>query len=394
MGVRIQRPGDPGHPGGNRRIYVRANHGGHRKTRIFNSTKAAQDYAATVEAMLKLGRVADVLTDPTPEAPAPAPTFAEAAERWLAVDGGAWKGNTADTYGNLLRLHILPAFAHRPIPEITVADVETWWAGLRAKGFSHKHLGNARAVLDGIFKRALAAEIIGRNPVNAIRGNLGREDREVRQAEWLTEPELGRVLALAEAREPRFYPLLLTLASTGIRLGEVLGLQAGDVDLGRGKLYVRRSVRKLRVGSPKSGKPRTADVPPATVAVLRGWMDMVRAEAAVRGREATWLFPNLTGDPQDGRPVRDALRRCLKAAGIPRRFRLHDLRHTYVALAIQRGVPLLTVSRQVGHSSVAITDVVYGHLAPDATRAVALAWEDILTAPGRNPRATSATGTL
>lgn len=391
MGVKIQRPGEAGHPGRNRRTYVRVNHGGHRKTRVFNSTKAAQDYAATVEAMLKLGKVEDVFTTPAPETPPPpAPTFAAAAERWLAVDGPAWKGNTAEIYRSALEKHILPAFGIRPLHDITTAEVETWWAGLRGKAFSHKHLGNIRGVLDGVFKRALASGLIDRNPVAAIQGTLGREDREVRQVEWLTEPELARFVAKATEHERRHYPLLLTIASTGLRQGEALGLQVGDVDLERGKIYIRRGVRRFRVSSPKSGKAKTIDVPPSTVAVLRGWLDVVRAEAAVRGEEPRWLFPSATGHLQNDRPVRQALRRALKAAGIQRHFRLHDLRHTYASLALQRGVPLLVVSRQLGHASIAITADIYGHLAPDATREAAEAWEAILTAPGRNPRATAA----
>ncbi len=50
-----------------------------------------------------------------------------------------------------------------------------------------------------------------------------------------------------------------------------------------------------------------------------------------------WLFPSVTGKPMDEAPVRAAFRRCLKAAGIERAVRLHDLRHTYASLARQRG---------------------------------------------------------
>ncbi|MFI5339232.1 MAG: tyrosine-type recombinase/integrase [Candidatus Methylomirabilales bacterium] len=160
------------------------------------------------------------------------------------------------------------------------------------------------------------------------------------------------------------------------------------MDPEREKLYIRRSVRKLRLGSPKSGKPRTVDVPPATIAVLCGWLDTIRAEAAVRGKEALWVFPSLTGNLLDSSTVRSALRRVILAAGITRHLRIHDLRHTYASLAIQRGVPLVIVSRQLGHGSVAITDAVYGHLAPEATRTAAMAWEAILTTPGRNLGAT------
>ena len=386
MGVKIQRPGDPGHPGGNRRIYVRVNYQSHRKTRVFNSKKAAEDYAGQIEALLKLGKAEEVFTEPVPAAPAP--TFQEAAERWLAVDGAAFKVGTLDSYQAILTLHLEPIFGARRITDITVADVEDWWARLRAKGYSHKQLGNCRAVLTGIFRRALTSGVLTRNPADVIEGRLGREDREVRQAEWLTEPELTRLLKVTATREPRYHPILLTIASTGLRFGEALGIQVGDVDLERGRLHVRRTIRKHRLSSPKSGKPRTIDLPASTVTVLRDWINTVRAEAAVRGQEATWLFPGATGQPKDEAPIRQAFHRTLKAAGILRRLRIHDLRHTYASLNLQRGVPLVVVSRQLGHASIAITADVYGHLAPDAGRQAADAMEAILTEHGRNPRAT------
>jgi integrase len=388
MGVRIQKPGAPGHPGGNRRIYVRVNHQNQRKTRVFNSTKAAERYSDEVEYLLKHGKVEDVFTEPAPLTPAP--TFTEAVERWWAVEGATMKGGTQDTYQNILHKHLNPAFGERPISDITIADVEAWWAGLRAKGYSYKRLRTIRGILAAIFRRAVTAGMLTRNPADAIAGRMGREDREVRRAEWLTEAELSKALAVAGQREPRYHPLLLTIASSGLRQGEALGLQVGDLDFERCTLAIRRNIRKHRIGSPKSGKPRTVDVPPFTMAVLRGWIDTVRAEAAVRGQEATWLFPGNTGKPIEDKCPREALRRILKAAGIPRQLRIHDLRHTYASLALQRGVPLLVVSRQLGHASIAITADIYGHLVPNATREAATAWEAILTAPSRNPRASCA----
>ncbi len=390
MGVRIQKPGEPGHPGGNRRIYVRVNFKGHRKTRVFNSGKAAEEYAATVEYLLKHGKPEEVFTDPTPAPAPPAPTFREATDRWWAVDGATFKEGTKDTYQNLLALHITPVFGTRRITDITAAEVEDWWARLRAKGLSHVRLGNIRGVLIGIFQRAVTAGLLSRNPAEAIRGRLGREDREIRQAEWLTEPELIAFLGVAAQREPRYYPFLLMSATTGLRAGEAVALQVGDVDVQHGRLAIRRAIRKHKIGSPKSGKPRTVDVPPATMEVLRGWIDTIRAEAAVRGGEATWLFPNSAGQPMDDAPIRAAFRRILKAAGILRPLRLHDLRHTAASLALQRGVPLVVVSRQLGHASIAITADTYGHLTPDAGRQAAEAMEAILTEHSRNLGATLA----
>ena len=368
-------------------MYVRVNHQGHRKTRTFNSAKAAEEYASTVEALLKLGQVEGIFTEPITEE-APVVTFAKAAERWWALDGAAFKGGTRDTYQNILNRHILPVFRDRDVSTITETDIETWWATIRASSLSFEHLGNIRAVLTGVFRRAAITKVIPSSPAETITGRLGREDREVRQAEWLTEPELDKYFAAIQSQEPRYYAFLLTIASTGLRLGECMGLQVGDVDFDRSRLSIRRGVRKRKITSPKSGKARTVDVPPSAMAVVRKWLDVIGAEAAVRGQEPLWLFPSVTGAPIDYMRVRDAHHRGLKAAGIPRRLRPHDLRHTYASLALQRGVPLLVVSRQLGHSSIAITADLYGHLAPDATREAAQAWEAILTRAGRNPRAT------
>ncbi|OGB93773.1 MAG: hypothetical protein A2Z31_04985 [candidate division NC10 bacterium RBG_16_65_8] len=72
-----------------------------------------------------------------------------------------------------------------------------------------------------------------------------------------------------------------------------------------------------------------------------------------------------------------------------RKIRPHDLRHTYATLAVSAGVPLLTVSRQLGHSSIAITADLYTHAVPGGNRAAAEALEVVLagnqTQLPRNP---------
>lgn len=119
----------------------------------------------------------------------------------------------------------------------------------------------------------------------------------------------------------------------GIRLGECLGLHVRDADLDRGYLAIRRSLRKYRESSPKSGKPRTVLLPEATVGVLRQWLDVVRAEAALRGEAPQWFFSSRAGRALDGCHTRDGFRRILKAVAITRCIRLNDLRHTCGSLA-------------------------------------------------------------
>ncbi len=82
--------------------------------------------------------------------------------------------------------------------------------------------------------------------------------------------------------------------------------------------------------------------------------------------------------------VRGIFWKALRAAGI-RKIRPHDLRHTYATLAIQAGVPLLTVSRQLGHASISTTADLYTHAVPGSNRAAAEALEAILTGNQTQP---------
>jgi integrase len=88
--------------------------------------------------------------------------------------------------------------------------------------------------------------------------------------------------------------------------------------------------------------------------------------------------------PTTDEVIRRALRLALKAAGI-RAIRIHTLRHTFATLLVESGVPLLTVSRQLGHADNGTTANTYAHAAPGGNRAAADALEAVLTGNQRQP---------
>jgi len=122
-------------------------------------------------------------------------------------------------------------------------------------------------------------------------------------------------------------------------------------------------------------------VPETVMALLVKQRQIVQAEAAVRGTEARWLFP---GDIESRciteTPVRDHLCDALTAAGV-RPIHPHILRHTYATLAIQAGVDILTVSRQLGHKDISTTISTYCHAVPGTGRAAADVIGEILARP-------------
>lgn len=176
---------------------------------------------------------------------------------------------------------------------------------------------------------------------------------------------------LASTRDDRLHTLWLTMATTGVRRGEALGLRWGDIDLDASRASIRRSLTsaagKLTFAEPKTAKSRRSiALDPATIAALRAHrMRQLQERLAWAG---AYDDNDLVFAREDGSPLRpdSASRRFIelsKAAGVPR-IRVHDLRHTYATLALAAGVHPKIVSERLGHSSVAFTLDVYSHVVP------------------------------
>jgi integrase len=362
--------------------WVFVNHQGRRKAKRIGPgdarRKAAHEAAAKIQARLTLGDLKIF------EADKAVPTVKAVADEWTRHNAADWKRGTLRIYDNLITAKIIPAFGPLPITALTPAKIEEWWTRTRETGLCKKSLANLRRVLSGICQRALVQEYVTKDPSLRIAGRLGRSDAEIQKRDYLTPDELTAMLASAERVCPRFAPALAVMATAGLRLGEAIGLQVGDLDVEGAKIHVRRSVgRGGHIGSPKNGTGRVVAVPDVIMVKLAALREIRQVEAAVDGREARWLFPgDLKDRPLTETPIREALRLALKAAGI-RPVKVHGLRHTYATLAIQSGVDLLNVSRQLGHANIGTTADTYTHAVPGGTRAAAEALGAILTRPAQ-----------
>ena len=154
--------------------------------------------------------------------------------------------------------------------------------------------------------------------------------------------------------------LVAVLVGTGMRLDEVLHLHLTDIDLQHRVIHVHRGRR----GAPKSGRLRHVPIFDSVLTVLR---DVKLAKG-----KNTLLWPGAKLDKFDEQLPRNktSIFRPFKAAvlraGLPKKLRLHDLRHTFAGLFLASGGDIFKLSKILGHSSVAITQQVYAHLHPDA----------------------------
>jgi len=205
-----------------------------------------------------------------------------------------------------------------------------------------------------ILSQAVEDEVIVANPAHNIRNVIKLADSS-EEVNPLTRQELTLLLDTVQEHFSEHYPLFLLLARTGMRVGEALGLQWGDIDFAGRFIEVKRSWTKGRITTPKGGKKRAVDMSLQLTEVLKFYTQALTSEN---------LFTNLFGNLIDlDNWRRRVFQKALKKADL-RKVRIHDLRHTYATLRISKGDNIADVSKQLGHHSVKLTMDVYYHWMP------------------------------
>ncbi len=198
---------------------------------------------------------------------------------------------------------------------------------------------------------------------------------------YLNVEEVKKLLQVAVENNDRNYGLYYLAIVTGMRQGELLGLQWKNVDLERGIIKVDQNLKRLPSGKLVFGKPKTKTsirsitIGDETIEVLREqekWIEVERNNEKVKDlwKEMDMVFPSTIGTPIDPTNILKKFRQSLKKAGLPR-LRFHDLRHTSASMMLNNGVDVLVASRRLGHAKPSITLDVYGHLLPSVQNEVA-----------------------
>jgi integrase len=165
------------------------------------------------------------------------------------------------------------------------------------------------------------------------------------ESRFLTPSEVRRILEAARVDSNPVWTILIIVAlNTGMRIGELLALDWMDIDLKARRLTVRHSLcRRSGIKAPKNGKTREVELTDAA-------HDALSILECKSGRVFDFAYET----------AYVAINRIADKAGLPD-VGWHTMRHTFASLLVMESVPLLTVSRLLGHSSVRITER-YAHL--------------------------------
>lgn len=244
------------------------------------------------------------------------------------------------------------AFCGRALTSLTPADIRSYIERRRAEGVGAGTVNREVGLLSAAINYA-QREWSWNIPNPAARRRLREPEGRVR---WITKAEAAALIRAAgkEYRAAHLPDFIRLALHTGMRRGEMLGLEWRRVDLQAGLIYLEGT-------HTKSGKRRSIPLNMEARAALISRASF-RAEHCP---DSPWVFCNSEGERIAS--IKHSFASACERAGILD-FRVHDLRHTCAAWLVSAGVPLPAVRDLLGHSTVKVTER-YAHLAPENVRA-------------------------
>ena len=304
------------------------------------------------------------------------PTVAEFVVEFLEYQQAHVKPLTYQLQKTHLEKHVVPHIGSRSLDSIEKPDMDALvmkWSKTAADRTVNTRLGT----LLRMFSLAKEWKRIGEVPeADFIKVAPDRK-------RFFTEDEARRLL---DSAHPRWRSMMAVALHTGLRIGELRGLQWGDVSLSSAQLHVNRTdpgVAGVAANPPKGGKPRTVSLNREAMRALGAEIEKRRAKKK-RIAVTEWVWPgvDIWKDQRNRERPRseggcvNAISAAIKAAGIAEkpgeRLGWHTLRHTYASWLAIRGVPLRVIQDLLGHASIRQTEQ-YAHLMPNQVHHAAAA---------------------
>jgi integrase len=307
-------------------------------------------------------------------------TVEQYAQQWLAEVAHRVKPRTHASYKGWILDHVVPAIGHLPLPFVTPQTMRDFYIEQLATGRKRK-----KGVRTGLHPQSVrhihrvahamfadASELMPTNPCANLKKKLPR----VPSVEQCVLDESRAKKLIEKAIGTRLHPLIVLALFTGARVGELLALtwDYADPDAGRVAFAFGITESGQLVEQKRDRSRRTLSLPPVAAAILKTHKARQAAIKLAKGAlydDRGFVFADDLGNPWKVKSLSTLFRAIVKSAGLTPDVHLHTLRHTYASLSLQAGVPVTTVSANLGHSNVATTLRVYAHHIPSTEDAAA-----------------------
>lgn len=326
---------------------------GKRVSKVYKTKKEAQEWITTMTGQVKQG-----LTYNSAKT-----TVDELLAEWLKIKKTKSRPATEEQYRRIARLYISPALGKLKLQDITAARIQRLYSDLEKQSVGKRTIEITHTVLHGFLAHAQRLGLVAQNWAALV------EVPRPASREMVVWDE-SQVSQFLIANPDPFYRLAL---ATGMRRGELIGLQWKDVDWNAGMIHIRRQVYELEGGgwifqAPKTERGRRG------IRLGRGMLEALRyhytvtipqmqAIAGEAWQENDLIFPTGKGTPRNGYNVSKDFHERVLASGLPV-IRFHDMRHTAASIMLLHGEPPVRVAGILGQS-VQILLSTYAHYIPD-----------------------------
>ena len=282
----------------------------------------------------------------------------------------------------MFKLHILPVLGNIQVKKVRPSVIQKLVNDLCKKMVSYRKVYN---YINRFFEFAVFQGYIAVNPCNKVKVPKRKIKKEHvfagRDCDFYTKEQLETVISSLEKHASlKWNCCFRLLAYLGLRRGEVLGLQWGDVNFSQKTVSVKRALKRkkggLYIGATKNASStRTLDVDSITLAILKKWK---REQALIFLKfgenlisKETFIFRQKSKNfPLNDSSLRNFYHRFCKKYGLPF-CNIHGFRHTHCSLLFEAGVSMKDVKARMGHNDIQTTMNVYAHVTPQSKKASA-----------------------
>ena len=293
---------------------------------------------------------------------------------WIAGKRNTVKPSTIGTYQRNYAAHISPALGKNKIQSLERRQILEFQSEL-ARKLSARTANLVMIILKAILVDCVRDGIIAKSPAEFVK-SLKEDKKKASETTHRALTKQEQEIFMQEARKDYYYTFFALMLTTGMRPGEVAGLQWSDLDYINGCIHVERTIAKDEKGTFRIGETTKSEagqrIIPMTDSIKKILKEQKSTMRLLHGDVlpiSNRVFETPTGGIvttiQTSRAIKKILKRLTKAGQPLEYFSAHALRHTFATRYLESGGEMQTLKTILGHSSLAMTADLYAHVLPD-----------------------------
>lgn len=283
---------------------------------------------------------------------------------WFEANKNKWKPTTIHQRESIIRLRIKPLIGSFKLTKLNKITYQKAFINVLEKDYEPSTVKISHRIFSIAINAAVEDEILPRNKIRGI--SLPSERQKLVEKKFLTPQKLKTFLDYAKDNlDISYYAAYLTIAYTGIRKGEAMGLQWRDIDFENRTISIARNRGEFGLGSTKTvNSERTIKVDELLIQHLRAYQKTLKPVLLSFGKklkEDSFVFLSIqSGEPLTAWSLSHFFNKTIQGAGLPKTT-IHGLRHTHCTILLNNGIPVKAIAERLGNTPEMI-HTIYGHI--------------------------------